>query len=75
MEIRWVSRGNVLLGFVGQIYAFRIIRGFENLLETRLPGTYEQLSRPDVWDKRLPYLKELAGARLEEFRLNAGFAE
>lgn len=73
MEIRWVSRGNLLLGFVGQVYAFRIIRGTpENILETRLPGTYEQLSQRDEWDENLEQLKKLASAKLEGFLRDAG---
>lgn len=75
--IMWVPRGLVIFGFVGDIYAFRIVVGDDktegSVLESRLPGTYEDLGKQrDTWDKDIGKLKILASVLLEEFCRKAG---
>lgn len=69
MEIRWVSRGNALLGYLGELSSpvFTIARGFENMMVCYLPG----VDTP-TWDESLPRLKEKAGRQLEQFLRDAG---
>jgi len=68
MEIRWVSRGNALLGYLGELEApvFTIARGEENVMTPHLPGA--EMS----WSKSERQLQEIAGQQLAKFCRDAG---
>jgi len=72
MEIRWVSRGSALLGYLGRLESpvFTIARGQENIMVCHLPG----IDTPS-WSEREWELQELADRQLEKFCREAGLKE